>query len=363
MKLSALIPALAIVGATTVVHTQQPVPFAGERHVRVMTRNVYHGVNTQIFDVPNATSVADLLNKVAAVYTGYLASNFQERAMALAAEIEATRPDLVGVQEAVLVRTQFPADGAATPATAVALDYLQILMGALAARGLTYEVVVQRDGLDVELPSAFGFDVRHTDRVAILARTDLSTADLKVSNARAGNFLVNCEIPSALLGAVTVRRGWVAADAKIRGATFRVVNTHLDGDCLPFTAAIQRAQANELLAGPANTDLPLLLIGDLNSPSDGSGLTYNDLLEVGFIDAWTTAGAGVGLTCCQASDLLNPVSLLQTRIDLVLFRGPFSPLAAIVVGDDPAVQTPSGLWPSDHAGVVAALNLTTRSGR
>ena len=136
------------------------------------------------------------------------------------------------------------------------------------------------------------------------------------------------------------------------------MNTHLDGDCLPFTAAIQRAQANELLAGPANTDLPLLLIGDLNSPSDGSGLTYNDLLEVGFIDAWTTAGAGAGLTCCQASDLLNPVSLLQTRIDLVLFRGPFSPLAAIVVGDDPAVQTPSGLWPSDHAGVVAALNLT-----
>jgi hypothetical protein len=82
MKLSALIPALAIVGATTVVHTQQPVPFEGERHVRVMTRNVYHGVNTQIFDVPNATSVADLLSKVAAVYSGYFASNFQERAMA-----------------------------------------------------------------------------------------------------------------------------------------------------------------------------------------------------------------------------------------------------------------------------------------
>ena len=38
MKLSALIPALAIVGTTTAVHTQQPVPFEGERHVRVMTR-------------------------------------------------------------------------------------------------------------------------------------------------------------------------------------------------------------------------------------------------------------------------------------------------------------------------------------
>ena len=71
--------------------------------------------------------------------------------MALAAEIEATRPDLVGVQEAVLVRTQFPADGAATPATAVALDYLQILM-VHAGAVVTDEVVVQRDGLDVELP-------------------------------------------------------------------------------------------------------------------------------------------------------------------------------------------------------------------
>ena len=55
----------------------QPVPFEGERHVRVMTRNVYHGVNTQIFDVPNATSVADLLSKVAAVIPGTLRATFR----------------------------------------------------------------------------------------------------------------------------------------------------------------------------------------------------------------------------------------------------------------------------------------------
>jgi endonuclease/exonuclease/phosphatase family metal-dependent hydrolase len=194
--------------------------------------------------------------------------------------------------------------------------------------------------------------------VAILARTDFRTADLKVSNAQAGNFLVNCGLPTALFGPVTVRRGWVAVDVKIRGSSFRLVNTHLDGDCLPFTPAFQRAQAQELLAGPASTDLPLLLMGDLNSPADGTGVTYNDLLAAGFSDAWSEVGAGVGLTCCQDAKLLNPLSALYTRIDVVLFRGPLSPLGAHIVGDDPAARTPSGLWPSDHAGVAAVMRLT-----
>jgi hypothetical protein len=107
---------------------------------------------------------------------------------------------LVGLQEAVLVRTQSPPDGPATPATTVVLDYVQILLNALAARGLHYEVVVQSINFDAELPSALGFDVRHTDREVILARADLKTSDLKLSNAQAGNFVTNCTIPSPITG-------------------------------------------------------------------------------------------------------------------------------------------------------------------
>ena len=104
------------------------------------------------------------------MYQGYFARNFPERAAALAAEVEATQPDLIGLQEAILVRTQSPPDGPATPATTVALDFVQILLNALAARALHYEVVVQSINVDAELPSTLGFDVRHTDREVILAR-------------------------------------------------------------------------------------------------------------------------------------------------------------------------------------------------
>jgi endonuclease/exonuclease/phosphatase family metal-dependent hydrolase len=323
--------------------------------VTVMTQNVYHGVNTELFRVATATDLSDLVVKVAAVFNGYHARNFPERAAAFAAEIDAARPELIGLQEAVLVRTQSPPDGPTTPAPTVALDYVQLLLDALAARGLAYEVVATSFGWDAELPSALGFDVRHTDREVILARADLKTADLKVSNVQAGHFATNCMIPTRL-GTITIKRGWVSVDVKIRGKEFRVVSTHLDGDCP--NPAIQVAQANELLQGPGATTLPLIFIGDFNSDA-GAGATgaYAALLAAGLTDAWTVAGVGSGFTCCQDSSLLNPVSTLAHRIDLVLFRGEFGVVGIDVVGAQAADVTPSGLWPSDHAGVVTRLQL------
>ena len=343
-------------GTTQVAFAQQATPFKGDRVVRVMTRNVYHGIGAEFAAAASTTSFSDFLIKAAAVYQGYHTRNFPERAAALAAEIEAAQPELIGLQEAVLVRTQRPMDGPATPATTVDLDFVQILLDALAARGLHYEVVVQAVGLDIEVPTALGFDLRHTDREVILARADLKTADLELSNAQGGSFVANCVFPTPLLGRITIRRSWVSVDAKVRGQEFRMVSTHLDGDCLPYTG-FQQAQAAELLAGPAATDLPLLLVGDLNSPGDGTGVTYNNLMTAGFSDAWTQAGSGPDLTCCQAADLLNVASTLNRRIDFVLFRGEFTALEADVVGEESSDMTPSSMWPSDHAGVVAVLQV------
>jgi Endonuclease/Exonuclease/phosphatase family len=335
----------------------------GERAITVMTQNVYNGVDTELSAVAAATSFPDMLQKVAAVYNAYFLRNFPERAAALAAEIKAARPDLIGLQEAVLVRTQSPPDGPATPATNVALDYVEILLDALAARGLRYEVVVQSPNFDVELPSALGFDVRHTDREVILARADLKTSDLKLSNAQGGNFGANCTIPTTTVGQITFRRGWAAIDGKIRGKSFRLISTHLDRACLPFTSAIQQAQAAEVLGGPAATELPVVLVGDFNSPGDGSGVTYNNLIAAGFDDSVIEAGVEGVPTCCQANDLLNPISTLNSRIDFVLFRGDFKSLNADIVGNNPTDRTPSGLWPSDHAGVVSRLKLSTKDHR
>lgn len=352
MKAAVVAAALCALPAVS-AYAQQAIPFAGDREVTILTRNVYHGVDAELDAVPAAANFGELLARVAAVYSGYFARNFPERAAALADEAASTRPELIALQEAVLVRTQTPADGPATPATEVALDFVQMVLDALAARGLGYQVVAQSINFDAELPSAFGFDVRHTDREVILARSDLRTSDLKLSNAQGGNFAVNCQLQTPALGTLTVLRGWVAVDAKIRGKSFRFISTHLDTTCLPFTSAIQVAQAAELLAGPAATELPVILAGDLNSAADGSGATYNFLVGAGFTDA----GAGLGNTCCHAPDLLNPSPNLTTRIDHILLRGGFAVLGAEVLGDETGDRTPSGLWPSDHAGVAARVRL------
>jgi hypothetical protein len=52
---------------------------------------------------------------------------------------------------------------------------------------------------------------------------------------------------------------------------------------------------------------------------------------------------------------LSNDSQLYQRIDLILTFGPVDPLGAAVIGADPRSRTQDGLWPSDHAGVLAAL--------
>lgn len=336
-----------------VAETEKPPPPA-QHQIKVMSRNVYHGVNAEIFAIPGAPMSA-LPGLVTKVYEGYQKRNFPERAQAMAAEIEATQPDLIGLQEAVLVRTGTPQNP--TLAVNVAYDYVQILLDALASRGLLYEVAAELHIFDITLPSSLGYFIRHTDREVILARTDLPMGHLELTNVQSGYFSVNCQIPSAF-GPITIKRGWVSVDAWTRGREYRFISTHLDGDCLSVTSLIQVAQANQIVNGPANTSLPIVLVGDINSsPLNLAPSAYQAFAGSGFSDAWDMVGAGDGFTCCQSDDLLNPVSTLDTRIDVILVRGRLDASSVQMVGYDPTFRTPSGFWPSDHAGVAAVLEI------
>src|SRR3954452_8760570 len=111
-----------------------------DRAVTVMTRNVYFGAD--LAPAIAARTVPELIGAATHIFGVVQASNIPARAAAIAAEIADARPDLVGVQEAVLWRSQFPADFAPAPnATHVEFDYLQLLLDALAARGAPYAVV------------------------------------------------------------------------------------------------------------------------------------------------------------------------------------------------------------------------------
>src|SRR5919198_5885008 len=158
------------------------------RRVTVMTQNLFLGADLNpIFRAP---SLFALFAAVGGAWTSVQANDFPARAQALADEIAAARPDLVGLQEATLYRTDVPPDGPATPAETVAYDFIQILQDALAQRGLSYENVGTFEGTDVELPAGLPplLDVRFTDRVTLLARSDERTADLKLSNPQSGRY-------------------------------------------------------------------------------------------------------------------------------------------------------------------------------
>ncbi len=116
---------------------------------------------------------------------------------------------------------------------------------------------------------------------------------------------------------------------------------------------------------PNYQHLPVIVVGDINSaPTDkpvvvgGQKIVppYRQLARAGYVDTWELKpGNAPGLTCCQANDLLNAESLLTKRVDIIWSSVAPRSVRASRVGASPDDRTPSGLWPSDHAGVVARL--------
>jgi len=325
--------------------------------VKVMTRNLYLGGD--LFDLVVASEIP-IPVRVNTLYTTIQASLPAERMAALAAEIDAQDPDIVGLQEVVTYRRQTPSDyvtgNTTANATAIDYDFLQLLLDALAARGESYTVAATNVNSDVEFPAtadggATFYDVRLTDSDVVLVRSGVT-----VSGATTATYAVAAEIP---VGDVNVRflRGYSRMTATVRGVTFTYANTHLEVGGPAVAAQFLQGQAFKgALAGATG---PVIVTGDFNSdPADvtADGDTYRALTTG--TGAFSDADAGGPVTCCQAADLRNPASQLGTRIDLVLFRGSVTGQGAVVVGEDPADRTPSGLWPSDHAGVVATLRVT-----
>jgi endonuclease/exonuclease/phosphatase family metal-dependent hydrolase len=330
----------------------------------VMTMNMYVGAD--VTSLSSASTLSALEQAVDAGYAQVLASNPRARVEKLAEEIVARGPLLVGLQEAFLIRTG-KSTSPPTPATQVQVDYLGMLLEDLQNLGQPYVAVATLPGIDAQAPGTNGQDVRVTDQTVIIAA---QTSELTITHEHVENFLINLRVPIPALGTtLTDLKGWASVDAEIDGGTFRFVTTHLENlvPGLPFGgAAIQLAQAAELVEVAAAPDRPLIMAADFNanasSASDPSNLTYKLLVQGGtngkFTDAWKQLHpTDPGFTCCQAANLQNPVSQLSQRIDLVLYRGPIQAVEASLAGNLPAdrTQTTPPLWPSDHAALEATL--------
>jgi endonuclease/exonuclease/phosphatase family metal-dependent hydrolase len=346
-----LVPACADETTTTPV-TPAQVEFA------VMSRNVYLGAD--IFVLGQAQAPQQVPVVAGQLWSAVHATNFPERAGGLAAEVEATRPILIGLQEVITYRTQDPSDFPSFPlpnAQVVAYDFLRTLLDSLHARGLDYRIAARVRNTDAELPVIMDLtnpqhmiDVRLTMYDVILARADVQTTSVVELNYNAFSQLSSGGLP------VPMVRGWTKVVATYQGHSFIFVNTHVEG-LMPA----HEQQMTELLQQLERYPDPVIVVGDLNTQADMSGNPgYRMAVAEGpFTDAYAAVGQLPGYTCCFPADVRSDTRQPDERIDFVLYRGArLTPLSAQVVGAGPADRTPSGLRHSDHAGVVATFRLS-----
>jgi endonuclease/exonuclease/phosphatase family metal-dependent hydrolase len=334
----------------------------GVEPLKVMSRNVYLGGDiSPLFgvDFGNLGEVAAVAGQI---WATVLATDFQERATALADEIAAAEPHVVGLQELSRFMAQVPG----APAPFLTLDFAAILTAALADEGLSYDLVEIVENTRVQLPTltpAGLILVDFTDRDAVLVRSDV---DYDPSAVMSGNY----DEPGATfaLGPVILERGWIRLDIRHRGVDYHVVNTHLEVQGLAPVQVVQLAELQDMLT---EVNRPTVLMGDLNSDAAaGPGApswtpTYGTLIDAGWVDAWlqATGPKRPGFTCCFDPTLEDADDPLTERIDFVLFRDRFEPVSgripgsmkAELVGDDVGDRV-SGHWPSDHAGVLVGFS-------
>ncbi|HKP89510.1 MAG TPA: hypothetical protein VJT75_05990 [Thermoleophilaceae bacterium] len=348
----------------------------------VMTRNVYLGAD--LGPGTRAQNFQELVNAAGTILNEVDRNKFAVRAKGLANEIIGKAPQVVGMQEVALWRTQ-PCDKSPLPPSAkhVRYDFLQLLLAQLNKNGPKYHKAVVKPEFDFEIQANtdgnedtsgpncnFGSELnaRLTMRDVIIVRNGVET-----SNPASGTFDTLIQVrPSGV--PIDVTRGWTKLDVKLGPESFRFVNTHLESFDSAKTGnhtnkgtdvnrgKIRQAQAKELFAqgGPAAGDKRVILVGDLNSDKKtevqvGDGLAYKALLAGGFKERSTDSP----LSCCLNTSLLTlagggKASDFDHQVDHVMTnKANVSLLGSSVTGRKPA----NGFWDSDHAGVFSRLSL------
>lgn len=338
--------------------------------VKIMTQNMDDGTDQTYIIAALAFNALPLPDAVDLTYLELVASNFEGRAGLMAARIAEEKPHLVAIQEAALWRT----GSSPSTATTVLADQLDLLLKALKAAGVPYDVVAVNHLSDLALPggSAVGA-LRFTDRNAILVRSDLRPPEFHLSNVHARTFATAFPFTVSEDLTLTIPAGWISVDVHMGNKQFRFVTTHLESPLagIPEATAVQVAQAQELIHALRNLTIPVVICGDFNSDANrGGGVedtgTFHLFETAGYADAWPVANPGnPGFTWpIYLEDLFFPPpffilpdsSTTLERIDLFFSKG------MTVNGVELVKLAPVGPWPalappfaSDHAGVIAVF--------
>jgi endonuclease/exonuclease/phosphatase family metal-dependent hydrolase len=387
-KRSGVVALVAMAAALTAIFAAPAAQAAKPKgQVKVMTRNIFLGAD--LGPGLSATNFQELADGAGVILNQVDDNDFSLRAKGLASEILGKNPDLVGVQEGAL--WQEDECGLPVPVDADQPhengDFLQLLLDRLNKKEKRYKAVVVQPEFDFETPvnydgdtetgtdiPALGiqgcdFNGRLTMRDVILAKKGV-----KVSDALGGHYETLLQVDVGGVP-VNVTRGWTSVDAKVEGAPkFKFVNTHFEAfdnqvsnhtnqDTDVGNGEIREAQAAELVGadGPATSDRPVILLGDLNSDvetaiKEGDELANQLILDAGFVERSTRDP----FSCCLNADILSEggggsVDDFDHNVDHVMTDAPdrVKLLASSVTGRQPV----NGFWSSDHAGIFSKLKV------
>lgn len=312
--------------------------------ITVMTRNLYIGADVdQVIGAlvsPDPTDdFPSLINAISVMQE----TDFPTRARALAAEIAANHPHVVGLQE--VTDLDIDLSGYGVPVT-IQQRFLSTLQSELAARGLSYAVAGQVT--NIQAAPIPGISLVDYDAI-LVDQSRVSQYSLRAAQ----NFQLNIGVVAP---GVELKRGYVAIDAVVDGKTYAIASTHLESGSQPGLDQLRAAQAIELMTVLGST-APAIVLGDLNDVP--GSLMYQVIGGAGFGDLWTAARPGErGFTCCHLPNLANESATFTQRIDFVFARG-FGDRGSITrIGDsrsDMVAGPLHSIWPSDHAGLVANL--------
>jgi endonuclease/exonuclease/phosphatase family metal-dependent hydrolase len=251
-------------------------------------------------------------------------ADLDERLELVVEQLAALRPDVVALQEASLGGTR--GNVAERLGRALGIEWIH---------APTTSQVFGIEWLDRAITSA----IRFNEGPAVLSRFPIVGSEI-VALPRCANRL----FPRVLLR-VEVRTPHGPLD-------FYSTHTSRD-DC-------QLRRVAELV-GARRGPLPAIVAGDFNTRESADA--YAELLQAGFVDAFRAVNpSATGLTSRQDVHAARPT--VARRIDFVFVKGGGNGMPRVlesrVVLDTPR-QRPDGtaLWPSDHYGVLAVIEIPT----
>jgi endonuclease/exonuclease/phosphatase family metal-dependent hydrolase len=248
-----------------------PIPAqAAQPTFTVMSRNIYLGADVGVAlelipDMPAAAQFMwDQVNK----------NDFSKRSVALAAEIQTYKPDVIGIQEATIWYCK-------KNAWSKKVEVFNFTDQLLEALGGDY-VLASKDGKTAFNPgysinpipfltmvtdptrfqklfgqdkAACGFQIG--DALAI--KKELSDQVLNVGNTE---YETSYSIVPTLM---TIYRGYTWADIEIKNIPVRFISTHLESIWDENKVPNAAKQAAQLIEDVSSTNMPLVVIGDFNS--------------------------------------------------------------------------------------------------